>query len=248
MTTAKFSWTEENTAALLEAVSGIETVSQEQAATLAEQLGTSARSVGAKLRKLGVAVANAAKPTSAWTAELEEELADLLNANNGVYTYADLAEVFGHGFTAKQLQGKVLHMELTGLVKKSEKKASTRQYTPEEEAKFVELVNAGEFMEDIAIAMGRTVPQVRGKALSLVREGRIAAQPKQATKATATGPVNIFEGINVADFTVAELAEKLDKAERSVKAALTRKALSAKDYDGAAKAAKAAAKREAAAE
>ena len=50
----------------------------------------------------------------------------------------------------------------------------------------------------------------------------------------------------MADFTVAELAEKLGKAERSIKASLTRKALSAKDYDGAAKAQKNAEKRAAA--
>ena len=45
-----------------------------------------------------------------------------------------------------------------------------------------------------------------------------------------------------------ELAEKTGKAERSIKASLTRKALSAKDYDGAAKAKKNAEKKAAAAE
>lgn len=247
--TTKFSWNEQNTADLLEAVSGIETVSQEQAAQLAEQLGTSARSVGAKLRKLGVTVATATKPQSAWTDELEAALGDLLESNPGVYTYAELVDVFGNGFTAKQLQGKILHMELTGLVKKSEKQAAARKYTEAEEAQFVALVEEGKFLEDIAIALGRTVPQVRGKALSLVREGRIAAQPKQAvTASTSRSTVDLFADIDVSEFTVAELAAKLDKAERSIKASLTRKALTAKDYDGAAKAAKAAAKREAAAE
>ena len=63
-TTTKFSWTEANTATLLSAVEGVEIVSQDQAAALAEQLGTTARSVGAKLRKLGVQVATAAKAAS----------------------------------------------------------------------------------------------------------------------------------------------------------------------------------------
>ena len=238
----KFAWTTENTTALMTAVEGIEIVSQDQAATLADQLGTTARSVGAKLRKLGVQVATAAKAVSAWTPELEAALTNLLNANEGKYTYAELAEVFGNGFSAKQLQGKVLHMELTSLVKKSDKKAPVRQYTAAEEDTFVQMVNADMSIEDIAMKMGRTVPQIRGKALSMVREGRIAAQPRQAVVAQ-TAPANIFEGVDVAQFTVAELAEKLGKAERSIKASLTRKALTAKDYDGAAKAKKNAEKR-----
>lgn len=238
----KFAWTTENTASLMTAVEGIEIVSQDQAASLADQLGTTARSVGAKLRKLGVQVATAAKAVSAWTTELEAALTELLTANEGKYTYAELAEVFGNGFSAKQLQGKVLHMELTALVKKSDKKAPVRQYTAEEEDTFVQMVNADMSIEDIAMQMGRTVPQIRGKALSMVREGRIAAQPRQAVVAQ-TAPANIFEGVDVAQFTVAELAEKLGKAERSIKASLTRKALTAKDYDGAAKAKKNAEKR-----
>ena len=245
--TTKFSWTAENTEALLDAVTGIETVSQAQAATLAEQLGTTARSVGAKLRKLGVNVATAAKPASAWTPELEASLTALLEANDGKYTYAELAEVFGNGFSAKQLQGKVLHMELTNKVRKSDKKAPVRQYSEAEEEQFIALVNADKSIEEIALTMNRTVPQIRGKALSLVREGRIAAQPRQAVVAQSA-PANIFEGVDVAEFTVAELAEKLGKAERSIKASLTRKALSAKDYDGAAKAKKNAEKKAAAAE
>ena len=245
--TTKFSWTAENTEALLDAVTGIETVSQAQAATLAEQLGTTARSVGAKLRKLGVNVATAAKPASAWTPELEAALVALLEANDGKYTYAELAEVFGNGFSAKQLQGKVLHMELTNKVRKSDKKAPVRQYSEAEEDQFIALVNADKSIEEIALTMNRTVPQIRGKALSLVREGRIAAQPRQAVVAQSA-PANIFEGVDVSEFTVAELAEKLGKAERSIKASLTRKALSAKDYDGAAKAKKNAEKKAAAAE
>lgn len=241
----KFAWTTENTSALTAAVEGIEIVSQEQAATLADQLGTTARSVGAKLRKLGVQVATATKAVSAWTPELETALRNLLTEQAGQYTYAELADVFGNGFSAKQLQGKILHMELTGAVKKSDKKAPVRQYTEAEEVEFVKMVEADMSIEDIALKMGRTVPQIRGKALSMVREGRIAAQPRQAVVAQ-TAPANIFEGINVADFTVAELAEKLGKAERSIKASLTRKALSAKDYDGAAKAQKNAEKRAAA--
>ena len=245
--TTKFSWTAENTEALTAAVEGIEIVSQEQTASLAEQLGTTARSVGAKLRKLGVNVATAAKPASAWTPELEASLTALLEANDGKYTYAELAEVFGNGFSAKQLQGKVLHMELTNKVRKSDKKAPVRQYSEAEEEQFIALVNADKSIEEIALTMNRTVPQIRGKALSLVREGRIAAQPRQAVVAQSAR-ANIFEGVDVAEFTVAELAEKLGKAERSIKASLTRKALSAKDYDGAAKAKKNAEKKAAAAE
>ena len=50
-----------------------------------------------------------------------------------------------------------------------------------------------------------------------------------------------FEALgDVSGLTVAEIAEKTGKTERGVKTMLTRRAVTAKDYDGAAKAKKAA--------
>ena len=46
---------------------------------------------------------------------------------------------------------------------------------------------------------------------------------------------------DISGLTVAEIAEKLSKTERGVKTMLTRRGVTAKDYDGAAKAAKKAA-------
>lgn len=243
---AKFTWTTENTAELMASIVAGEVVTQEQAATLADQLGTTARSIGAKLRKLGVQVATAAKAVSNWTPDLEAQLVDILTSNEGVFTYTELVDQMGGVFSAKQLQGKILHLELTANVKKADKKEVARKYSDEEETIFVDMTTSGASIEEIALALGRTVPQCRGKALSLVREGRIAAQPHQAVVAAPATAVNIFEGVDVAGLTVAELATKLDKAERSIKSALTRKGLSAKDYDGAAKAKKNAEKKAAA--
>jgi len=243
---AKFTWTTENTAELMASIVAGEVVTQEQAATLADQLGTTARSIGAKLRKLGVQVATAAKAVSNWTPDLEAQLVDILTSNEGVFTYTELVDQMGGVFSAKQLQGKILHLELTANVKKADKKEVARKYSDEEETIFVDMTTSGASIEEIALTLNRTVPQCRGKALSLVREGRIAAQPHQAVVAAPATAVNIFEGVDVGSLTVLELATKLDKAERSIKSALTRKGLSAKDYDGAAKAKKNAEKKAAA--
>lgn len=243
---AKFTWTTENTAELMASIVSGEVVTQEQAATLADQLGTTARSIGAKLRKLGVQVATAAKAVSNWTPDLEAQLVDILTSNEGVFTYTELVDQMGGVFSAKQLQGKILHLELTANVKKADKKEVARKYSDEEETIFVDMTTSGASIEEIALTLNRTVPQCRGKALSLVREGRIAAQPHQAVVAAPATAVNIFEGVDVGSLTVLELATKLDKAERSIKSALTRKGLSAKDYDGAAKAKKNAEKKAAA--
>ena len=77
-----------------------------------------------------------------------------------------------------------------------------------------------------------------GKALSLLRAGAIDAIPRQeTTKASTT--VDPLEAIdNLGDMTVEDIAETIGKTTRGVKTMLTRRGLSASDYDGAAKAAK----------
>ena len=104
------------------------------------------------------------------------------------------------------------------------------------------MANEGASIDAVAAALGRTLPQIRGKALSLHREGRIAAIPKQEASARKAS-ADQFEGLEVAEMTVAQLVEATGKGERSVKSMLTRRGLSAVDYDGAAKKAAADAKK-----
>ena len=131
-------------------------------------------------------------------------------------------------------------MELTAHVKPAPKVESVRTYTPEEESLFVSMVQDGAFVEAIAEAMGRTVNSVRGKALSLLRAGEIDAIPRQETTKSAAkeDPLAGLTGID--GMTVEAIAEAIGKTARGVKTMLTRRGISAADYDGAAKSVKAA--------
>ena len=99
------------------------------------------------------------------------------------------------------------------------------------------MVNDGAFVEAIADTLNRTVNSIRGKALSLLRSGDIAAIPRQET---TKGPANAdpLANVDVASMTVEAIAEAIGKTARGVKTMLTRRGLTASDYDGAAKAAK----------
>lgn len=239
-----FKWTEEVTAKLLSIVGTESPVSAATVTTAAETLGASVRSVAAKLRKIGHEVVSMAKVrTSAFSASDTEELKAYLEANAGQKTYAEIAEAFQGGkFSAKEVQGKILSLDLTGTVKKTEKVAVPRTYTPEQEDKFVSMVNGGSFVEEIAKAFDKTIESVRGKALSLLRSGKITALPKQK-ESHATVQDDPVNGIldKIAGMTVAEVAAALEKTDRGVKTMLTRRGLTCKDYDGAAKKAKSAA-------
>jgi DNA-directed RNA polymerase specialized sigma subunit len=242
-------WNEEREAKLMSLVQSVEEVSQELLNEVAEVFETTTRSVGAKLRSLGFSVQKASEVKgSQWSEDAEAELRTLLENNAGKYTYAEIAAMFRNGaFSAKSIQGKVLSMELTGAVKKTEKPAAVRVYTPEEEATFVEMAQAGASIEDIAAALGKELNSVRGKALSLARSVENFQMPHQA-ESHAKEDVDAYDtlGKKIHDMTVAEIAAAIGKTERGVKTALTRRKLVVKDYDGAKKAAKAAEKRDAA--
>lgn len=235
-------WTEESTNTLFSAVEGMGVVSKEVVLKLADKLETTPRSVSSKLRKAGIEVESLSVQKTAWTPEQTAELHSVLEANPGVFTYAELAGQLSFEVGARTVQGKVLSEELTGLVKATPKKEVVRTYTADEEAVFEEMANAGASIDAIAAALNRTLPQVRGKALSLHREGRIGAIPKQEAS-NRKAAADQFAGLEVASMTIAELVEATGKAERSVKSMLTRRGLAASDYDGAAKKAAADAKK-----
>lgn len=232
-------WTDERTAELTSFVGDESPVSQSTVAQAADQLETSTRSVSSKLRKMGFDVELASASASrAFSDAQEATLASFVSDNSGQYTYADIAAHFeGGAFSPKSIQGKILSMELTDHVAPAPKVESVRTYTEAEEATFVSMVNDGAFVEAIAEALERSVNSVRGKALSLLRSGDIAAIPRQETTKGSSN-VDPLADVDVASMTVEAIAESIGKTARGVKTMLTRRGLTAADYDGAAKAAK----------
>lgn len=240
---AKLTWTDERTEALVNYVGDESPVSQETVAGAAEELEVSTRSISSKLRKMGydVELANA-RAHRAFSEEQEATLRAFVEKNPGQFTYAEIAKHFENGaFTPKSIQGKILSMELTDLVKPAPKKEAVRTYTPEEEATIVKMAKAGAFLEDIAEALGKPLNGVRGKALSLLRSGDLEKIPTQKNTKGATRKDPLAELGDVSEMTVAEIAEAIEKTERGVKTMLTRRGISAADYDGAARKEKAAA-------
>ena len=238
-------WSDEAVDQLMNIVGNASPVSVEAVERAAETLGFTTRSVASKLRQLDREVASLAKEkTSAFTADEGADLADFVNANAGNLTYKQIAENFAGGkFTAKQIQGKLLALELTGSVKPAEKVEIARTYSDAEEAKFIKMAETGSFIEDIASALNKTVASVRGKALSLTRKGQISKIPAQRESHAkeSIDPVTAL-GDKISTMTVAEIAAAVDKTERGLRTLLTRRGIKVADYDGAAKKAKAEAK------
>jgi len=235
-------WTDARTEQLTDIVGPVGSqVSKEVILSAAEALETTVRSVSSKLRKMGYDVASVAEArTSKFDAADTEALRTLVESNPGAYTYATLATAFLDGkYSAKVVQGKVLSLELTGSIKPAEKQEVARTYTEAEEETFLEMAGRGAFLEEIAEATGKTLNSVRGKALSLLRKGQIDAIPKQRESHGAGADKDVLEGVDVAKLTVAQIAEATGKTERGIKTMLTKRGLTATDYDGAAKKAKA---------
>ena len=236
-------WTDERTDELTNFVGDESPVSQATVAEAAGQLETTTRSVSSKLRKMGFDVELASsKATSKFTADQEATLSAFVTDNSGEYTYAQIASHFEDGaFSAKSIQGKILSMELTDHVKPAPKVETVRTYTPAEEDTFVSMVNDGAYVEAIAEALGKSVNSVRGKAMSLLRSGDIDAIPRQEHTKSSAKEDPLAELGDVSDMTVEAIAETIGKTARGVKTMLTRRGLTASDYDGAAKKEKAAA-------
>lgn len=234
-------WTEENIATLMSNIGNVRPVAAATVVQLAEILKVSERSVASKLRQLDIEVASMAKErVPAFTDEEGQALTKFVSDNAGRYTYGEISEKFAGGkFTAKQVQGKILALELTASVKPTEKVEVARTYTDAEEATFVDMANAGKFIEDIAAKLNKTIASVRGKALSLTRKGQIDKIPaqKESHAKPSTDPVESL-GDKMFNMTVAEIAKAVGKTERGLRTLLTRRGIKVADYDGAAKQAK----------
>jgi hypothetical protein len=229
-------WTDERTQQLVDFIGDQSPVSQAVVAEAADHLETSTRSVSSKLRKMGFDVELAsASASKSFSDEQEATLRNFVQDNSGSYTYAEIASNFeGGSFSAKSIQGKILSMELTEHVKPAPKVETVRTYTPEEEGTFVEMVNGGSFVEEIAEALGKSVNSIRGKALSLLRSGDINAIPKQK-ETKGSSKADVLADLEIGEMTVQEIADEIGKTVRGVKTMLTRRGLQCADYNGAAK-------------
>jgi hypothetical protein len=236
-------WTDERTAQLTAFVGDESPISQATVAEAAGTLETTPRSVSSKLRKMGfdVELASAAAGKSFSDAQ-EATLRAFVTDNTGEYNYVQIAEHFENGgFSPKSIQGKILSMELTDHVAPMPKVEPVRTYSADEEATFISMVEKGAFVEDIAASLGREINSIRGKALSLLRSGDIEAIPRQQNTKGAAAADPFASLSNVAGMTVEEIADAIGKTPRGVKTMLTRRGLTASDYDGEARAAKASA-------
>jgi len=182
------------------------------------------RSVTAKLRKLGYEVPKKPGAAPVFSADETEALATFLTDNSGELTAEEISEAFADSkFTARQINGKALSLEMTSHVKPAEKKVTPRTYSEDEEATITTMVEAGNFLEEIADAMGRSVNSIRGKLLSMGLKA-----PQRDKKETKSDP---YAGIeDMLDQTVEEIANEFDKTVRGVKTVLTRRGLSCADY------------------
>lgn len=238
MTEKAKKWTDENIAKLMDGVGNYRPVQPSTVVEVAALLGVSERSVASKLRQLDVEVASMAKErVPAFTPEEGDALAKFVSANAGSFTYGEIAERFADGkFTAKQVQGKILALELTANVKPAEKVEAARTYSDAEESIFIDMANAGKFIEDIAAKLNKTIASVRGKALSLTRKGQIEKIPaqKESHAKPSIDPV-VTLGDKIFNMTVAEIAAAAGKTERGLRTLLTRRGIKVADYDGAAK-------------
>jgi len=167
----------------------------------------------------------------------QDALVQFLGENEGEYTYAEIAAAFAGGeFSSKQIQGKVLSLELTSSVKATPKPETQKTYTDEEEATFVAMANAGKYLEDIAEALGKALNSVRGKALSLNRTQGLDI-PKQR-ESHAANKVDAIDALgDISEMTVAEIAEKTGKTPRGIRTIITRRGKKCKDYSAKKKAA-----------
>jgi hypothetical protein len=240
-------WDSELVASLMSVVGDESPVSADTVERAAEALGVSSRSVASKLRQLDMEVASLAKEkTPTFSVEQTDALSKFVASNAGKFTYKEIAETFPGEFSAKQIQGKLLALEMTDKVKPTEKVEVARTYTEEQEALFIKMANGGSFIEDIAAALGKEVASVRGKALSLTRNKLINEIPKQK-ESHAKDVVDAVAslGDKLTGMTVAAIAAATDKTERGIRTLLTRRGITVADYDGAGKRAKALAKAEA---
>ena len=219
---SKFEYTDEMVARMHDVASA--GVTEELIESLMEEFDFPRRSVTAKLRKLGYDVPKKPGAAPVFSAEETDALSSFLQENSGNLTAEEISQQFADGkFTARQINGKALSLEMTSHVKPAEKKVTPRTYSEDDEAIISDMVDNGAYLEEIADKIGRTPNSIRGKLLSMGLKA-----PQRDKKTSKSDP---YEGIeDMLDQTVEMLAENFDKTVRGVKTVLTRRGLACADY------------------
>jgi predicted transcriptional regulator len=222
---SNYKYTPEIESRLREAVAG--GVTDEIVKSLADELQFPTRSVSAKLRSLGFDVPKKVEAPK-FSAEETEAFKSFLVSNSGKLTSEEIAQQFGNGkFTARQVMGKALALELIPHIKKAEKKEKPKTYTAAEEEKIRTLQAQGKYLEEIAEALGKTPNSMRGKLLSMELKA-----PQKNKKAPSEGGTYPDLEKLAPTMTVAELeAHYVGKTVRGIKTALSRRGIAAKDYE-----------------
>jgi hypothetical protein len=244
---SKFVWNEENVGVVVSIVGAVGKVAitKAQVDRVATQLGVSTRSVSSKLRNMGYEVERKTDAKPRFSPEETKALSDYVTKNAGKFTAAEVAEkLFKNKFNDKEVRGRLLSLKLSSSLKPAPVKVYTSEFTAEQTSTILRMTQSGAFLEEIATTLSLPVNKVRGKALSMLKKGEIAQLPKQQNHVEAKNK-DALANINVPSLTLEEIAAQVGKTVSSVKAMLTRRGISAKDYDGAKRAAKIAAKREA---
>ena len=238
--TTKQKWTDERTATLTAIVGADKAVevARDVVEAAATSLEVSVRSIVSKLGKLGYSCEKAATKGKLFSDEQGAELLAFLESNSGKYTYAEVAaQIFGGQFNAKQIQGKVLHLEATSHIKPTEKAKAVKVYSDADEATYLAMAAEGASAEAIAEALGKDVRSVMGKALDFEKRIEGFVRPKQVNvKPASVDPIEALT--DIASMTVASIAEAVNKTEKGVKSILTHRGITCADYDGAKRRAK----------
>jgi hypothetical protein len=225
---SNYKYTEEMVARMQEA--GADGVTEDIIDTLVKEFNFNRRSVAAKFRSLNMEVPSKVEAPK-FTADETQEFKDFVTSNSGELNAEEISQQFANGkFTARQVMGKALALELTSHVKKTEKKEKPKTYTADEEATITKMVGKGAFLEEIADALGKTTNSVRGKLLSMDLKA-----PQKNKKTPAAGGSYPELATLAPTMTVAELVAHYStdtdvKTERGVKTALSRRNVASKDY------------------
>ena len=219
---SKFEYTEDMVDAMHTAAA--DGVTEDIIESLMAEFDFPRRSVPAKLRKLGYDVPKKPGAAPVFSADETDALSSFLQENSGNLTAEEISQQFADGkFTARQINGKALSLEMTSHVKPAEKKVTPRTYSEDDEAIITDMVDNGAYLEEIADKVGRTPNSIRGKLLSMGLKA-----PQRDKKTSKSDP---YEGIeDMLDQSVEDIASHFDKTVRGVKTVLTRRGLACADY------------------
>ena len=219
---SKFEYTEDMVDAMHTAAA--DGVTEDIIESLMAEFDFPRRSVTAKLRKLGYDVPKKPGAAPVFSADETDALSSFLQENSGNLTAEEISQQFADGkFTARQINGKALSLEMTSHVKPAEKKVTPRTYSEDDEAIITDMVDNGAFLEEIADKVGRTPNSIRGTLLSMGLKA-----PQRDKKTSKSDP---YEGIeDMLDQSVEDIASHFDKTVRGVKTVLTRRGLACADY------------------